>query len=201
MPTSSLHRSPNTATPCAVPTFTDVQVSDYFYAAVNYLYCHGAITGYSDRTFRPFANTTRGQLTKIIVISREWPIDLTGAPHFTDVNSSNVFDPFIETAYNRHIVSGYTDGTYRPFTNITRGQLSKIVVQAMGWETDTTAGPHFTDVPTDNPFYAFIETAYNHRIISGYSDGTFSGPAMLHVVRSPLSSSVLSLPDRSPAMR
>jgi hypothetical protein len=29
-------------------------------------------------------------------------------------------------------------------------------------------------VPTDNPFYAYVETAYNrNQIISGYSDGTF----------------------------
>jgi len=163
----------STNTPCAVPTFSDVAPTDYFYTAVNWLYCEGAITGYSDGTFRPYNNTTRGQLTKIIVIARHWPIDLTGAPHFTDVDSTNVFYPFIETAYNRRIVSGYADGTFRPFANVTRGQLSKIIVQAMGWDLDTTGGPHFTDVPTTNPFYAFIETAYNHNIISGYSDGTF----------------------------
>jgi hypothetical protein len=163
----------STSTVCAVPTFSDVHPTDYFYTAVNWLYCQGAITGYSDGTFRPYANTTRGQLTKIIVIARHWPIDLTGAPHFTDVDSSNVFYPFIETAYNRHIVSGYADGTFRPFANVTRGQLSKIIVQAMGWDIDTTGGPHFSDVPTTNPFYDFIETAYHHGVIAGYSDGTF----------------------------
>jgi hypothetical protein len=162
-----------TVSPCAVPTFTDVFPTDYFYTAVNWLYCEGAITGYSDGTFRPYANTTRGQITKIIVIARHWPIDLTGAPHFSDVPSDNVFYPFIETAFNRNIVSGYQDGTFRPFANVTRGQLSKIIVQAMGWDIDTTGGPHFSDVPTTNPFYAFIETAYNHNVISGYSDGTF----------------------------
>ena len=35
------------------------------------------------------------------------------------------------------------------------------------------ADQHFSDVPTTNPFYPFVETAYNHSIISGYSDGTF----------------------------
>ena len=31
----------------------------------------------------------------------------------------------------------------------------------------------FTDVPSTQAFYTFIETCYNHGIISGYADGTF----------------------------
>ena len=49
----------------------------------------------------------------------------------------------------------------------------KVTVLAQGWPIDTTGGPHFTDVPTTHPFYGYIETAYNHQIISGYQDGTF----------------------------
>jgi hypothetical protein len=59
--------------------------------------------------------------------------------------------------------------------------LSKIIVSAHGWATDTSGGPHFTDVPVDHPFYGFVETAYHHGIISGYDDGTFrpGAPATL----------------------
>src|SRR5438132_13818351 len=32
--------------------FTDVQSTDYFYQAVNYMYCHAVIGGYGDNTFR-----------------------------------------------------------------------------------------------------------------------------------------------------
>ena len=76
-----------TLTPCAI-SFTDVQPSDYFYTAVSYLSCAGVVSGYSDGTFRPYNNTTRGQLSKIIVIAEQWPIDTTGGPHFTDVPTS-----------------------------------------------------------------------------------------------------------------
>ena len=41
--------------------------SDYFYTPVQWLTCAGAISGYGDGTFRPYADTTRGQLAKIIV--------------------------------------------------------------------------------------------------------------------------------------
>jgi len=83
---------------------------------------------------------------------------------------------FIETAYQHQIISGYQDGSFKPYNNVTRGQLCKIVVGARGWPTDTTGGPHFADVPASNPFYTAIETAYSHGIISGYANanGTVS---------------------------
>ena len=37
-------------------TFSDVHPTDYFYAAVTYLYCAGAISGYSDGSFQPGNN-------------------------------------------------------------------------------------------------------------------------------------------------
>jgi hypothetical protein len=89
------------------------------------------------------------------------------------VPSSNPFYEYIETAYHREIISGYSDGTFRWGNNVTRAQLSKIIVLAQQWEIDTYGGPHFSDVPPTDPFYGFIETAFNHNIISGYADGTF----------------------------
>jgi outer membrane protein assembly factor BamB len=170
-------RTPTTApsaTPvCGPPPFTDVLPTDYFYEPVRYLYCAGAISGYSDNTFRPYNDTTRGQLSKIVVLAQGWAIDTSGGPHFSDVPNNNPFYTYIETAYNHEIISGYSDGTFRWGNNVTRGQLSKIVVLAQGWANDTSGGPHFSDVPINHPFYEYIETAFNHGIISGYADGTF----------------------------
>jgi hypothetical protein len=140
---------------------------------VRYLYCAGAISGYSDGTFRPYNSTTRGQVSKILVLSEGWAIDTTGGPHFADVPASNPFYSYIETAYNMGILSGYNDSTFRWGNNITRGQFCKLIVGAQQWAVDTTGGPHFTDVSTSNPFYVYIETAYNRQVIGGYSDGTF----------------------------
>ena len=101
-------------------------------------------------------------------------------PHFSDVPTTNTFYCYIETAYAQGIISGYADGTFKPGNNVTRGQLSKIVVGAMSWQLDCPAQPHFSDVPTTNTFYCYIETAYEHGIISGYSDGTFQPGNMRH---------------------
>src|SRR5690349_20140172 len=56
-----------TPTPCPV-SFSDVHTTDYFYQPVLYLACDGAISGYADGTFRPYNQTTRGQMVKIVIL-------------------------------------------------------------------------------------------------------------------------------------
>jgi hypothetical protein len=158
--------------PCAVQ-FSDVQPPDYFYTAVMYLACHGAISGYADGTFRPYNNTTRGQMYKIVVLAEGWEVQCPPIGHFSDVPPGSPFYCYIETAYTHGIVNGYADGSFRPYNAITRAQLCKIIVQAEGWTLDCPQPGHFFDVPTNDTFYCYIETAYQQGIISGYSDGTF----------------------------
>ena len=83
----------------------------------------------------------------------------------------------METANHNGIVSGYGDNTFRPSNNVTRGQLSKIVVtaavQVNGWELINPPNPTFTDVPFGSAFYEYVETAVSKGVISGYSDRTF----------------------------
>lgn len=173
--TANATTAPSTATPQPTvgQTFSDVYPSDYFYGPVNWLVSHNIVSGYADGTFRPYNFATRGQLTKMIVLGQGWSIDTTGGPHFSDVATDNTFYNYIETAFHHDIISGYADSTFRPNNNVTRGQLSKIIVAARSWSIDTTGGPHFSDVATDNVFYAYIETALHHEVLSGYADGTF----------------------------
>lgn len=171
-----------TVTPTSTPTtctvsFSDVNPGDYFYEAVSYLYCHGAVSGYADGTFRPYSNTTRGQLSKIVVLAEGWQIQTpTGTPTFRDVAAGSTFYDYIETAYAHQVISGYSCGTgcleFKPFNNITRSQLTKVVVLGENWAITPPGEPTFRDVPVGDPFYGYVETAYAHQVISGYSCGT-----------------------------
>jgi hypothetical protein len=90
---------------------------------------------------------------------------------FSDVPEGYVFYPYIRWLACRQVISGYSDGTFRPGNTVTRGQLLKMVVNAAGWTPAHPAAPTFADVAADNPFYSFIETGVAHGIISGYSCG------------------------------
>lgn len=161
-----------TPTPC-VFNVGDVQPTDYFYDSVRYLYCNGVISGYADRTFKPYNETTRGQLCKIIALAEGWPIESEYKPRFSDVPPDYPFFGYIMAAYSHNIISGYSDGTFRPGDNVTRAQLAKIIVLAEQWPVNTDRGPHFFDVPSTDVFYPFVETVFNRGIISGYADATF----------------------------
>jgi len=176
-----------TATPCTIQ-FSDVtDPGAYYYVGVYYLACHGVISGYSDGTFRPFNQTTRGQLAKIVALGFHLPITPPPANghSFSDVPADDVFFPYVESAAAAGLVSGYTCGGagepcdtaarpyYRPSANVTRGQLAKIVVRAAGWALLSPPVATFTDVPVSNVFYPYVETAACHGILSGYNDGSF----------------------------
>ncbi|HUS13789.1 MAG TPA: FG-GAP-like repeat-containing protein [Chloroflexia bacterium] len=175
-----------TATPCAA-AFSDVQPIDYFYTPVRYLACHGVVSGYADGTFRPYQNTTRAQMVKIVVLGFGLPTVAPppGSYTFADVPPAYPFFSVIETAAASSIVSGYACGGpgepcdaqrrayFRPGADVTRGQLAKIDTVAAGWPLRIPGSPTFTDVAPGSAFYGFVETAVCHGVISGYSDHTF----------------------------
>ncbi|HMA37194.1 MAG TPA: S-layer homology domain-containing protein, partial [Chloroflexia bacterium] len=173
-----------TATPTAI-AFSDVHPSDYFYPAVEYLAARGVISGYADGTFRPYNQTTRAQMVKIVVLGFAKPISTPagGGYTFADVPPTFPFFAVIETAAADQIVSGYNCGGpgepcdtlnrpyFRPYANVTRGQLAKIDVVAAGWPLLNPPAGSFADVLPQTAFYTFVETAYCHGIISGYACG------------------------------
>ena len=115
-------------------------------------------------------------MAKIVVLAEGWPIYTPPTPTFRDVPADHVFYTFIETAYNHGIISGYACGTgcleYRPGNNVTRAQLSKIIVLVAGWQLlSPPPPPHFNDVPPGSVYYDFIEEAYCHQVFSGYNCG------------------------------
>jgi hypothetical protein len=153
--------------------FSDVLPSHYFYHAVQWLVCRGIVSGYPDNTFRPNDSTTRAQIVKMIALGEGWPINTPGQPTFTDSGPGDWHFPYIEAAVARGVVSGYPDGTFRPNSPVTRGQLCKMIALARRWPPGDPRFPSFTDVQWGSPFYGYIEAARERLVVSGYLDGTF----------------------------
>ncbi|MFL5731598.1 MAG: S-layer homology domain-containing protein [Chloroflexia bacterium] len=121
------------------PTFRDVPTTHAFYTYIETAYSHGVVSGYDCGTncleFRPGNNVTRGQVCKVVALAEGWPTYTPPTPTFRDVPATHAFYSYIETAYNKGIISGYTCGAgcleFKPGNNATRGQLSKIVYNAI----------------------------------------------------------------------
>lgn len=93
--------------------------------------------------------------------------------NYTDVYTNQYFYRAIDWLTCHFIISGYTDGTFRPYNPTTRAQIVKMVVIGEAWPIYTPPQPTFRDVSPNDWFYQVIETAFSHGVISGYSDGTF----------------------------
>src|SRR5438552_17434078 len=109
----------------------------------------------------------------MVVLAFGFPL-VSGEKHrFSDVPAGDPFSRYIETAYAHGVVSGYADGTYRPASNVTRGQLARIVVGAAGLAPLNPSFPSFTDVEAGSAYYSYVETAHANGLLTGYPDGSF----------------------------
>jgi len=111
------------------------------------------------------------------MLAFDFPEDTSGGPHFTDVPEGSTFYTHIETLFNLGVINGYGDNTFRPFNNVTRGQIVKIIVGAAlkadpsNWVLEDPPDPTFSDAQPDSTFYRYIETAYSHGLVGGYPCG------------------------------
>jgi hypothetical protein len=92
---------------------------------------------------------------------------------FGDVPKASPYFNAVNFLNSARVVSGYADGTFRPYSNVTRAQVAKIVVLAFGLPLLAPAGQRFSDVAANNEFASYIETAYANGLVSGYADGTY----------------------------
>jgi hypothetical protein len=174
--------NPCRPTPSCPNAPADLSPDGPYYDAAMGLLARGALSRYSDGTFHPDQPATRAELIRALVVALRLPLPPAASlpgPTFRDVPATDLFYPYIETAYQQGWISGYTDGTFRPDQAVTRGQASRIVVTAAHLPLAAAAKPAYADVPASSPIYPYVATASAQGLISGYPDGTFQPDAAL----------------------
>lgn len=76
----------------------------------------------------------------------------------------------IEDLVSRGIISGFTDGSFKPGDPLTRAQFAKMLCLALG--IPTSGSNNFTDTK-GHWAESYISTLVSNGIINGYADGTF----------------------------
>lgn len=97
------------------------------------------------------------------------------ASSWSDVPDSMLASYGVTNEQVSAIASGYPDGTFRPNDNIVRTQFVKMADDAFSIEQAFPASPTFSDVPTDDDYYGYIEGAYAAGLVNGIGGGLF-GP-------------------------
>ena len=145
--------------------FSDVSADKWYNNAVSTLSNMGVIGGYADGTFRPDAPISRAEFAKIAVSFTQ----NNGSAvynYFTDVKTTDWFAPYVTAAKDDGLIEGYSDGSFKPESKITRAEACAIVNRTLGRKpskahmkiSDRIDWP---DVQTTDWFYEAIMEATN----------------------------------------
>ena len=96
------------------------------------------------------------------------------AATFRDVPADDSHYAAIENLASKDILSGYSDGTFRPNNYVTRAQAAKIIAKSLNLTSNNQTRQQFRDVPKNSEYFDAIQALNERNIISGYaSDNTF----------------------------
>ncbi|MFH0915840.1 MAG: S-layer homology domain-containing protein, partial [bacterium] len=206
--------------------FLDLDANDPYFPYVSELLMRHVISGKEIPPgsglwyFKGTDNVLRAQFAKMIMeaIGRHTlAIDNLYDPTFSDVRVTydQSGDPqaypydYVEEAASLGIVNGFVDGTFRPYSPITRGQLVLMIIRgasAAGKPLPAYTGGAtvFVDVVPSNPIYREIMTAYAAGILGGSigKDGRlyfypYSSASRNHVAK--MTANLINIMDSSAA--
>jgi N-acetylmuramoyl-L-alanine amidase len=93
------------------------------------------------------------------------------AASFSDMPANGASE--ISYLVDRGIITGYTDGTFRPYQHLTREEAAIIIGKALSLD-GTQRATSFPDVGAESIASGYIQSAYEKGIINGMNDGTYS---------------------------
>ncbi len=123
---------------------------------------------------------TPGTTYKFIIKLRDVYLNLTEAgefifttpslnyKYFIDVQDDQWFAPYVNALVTAGCLST-EGGYYYPADDLTRAHAVKLLVCAGGLEAGVPGHPTFTDVSLGHWAYPYVEIAYTHGVIDGYS--------------------------------
>ena len=130
------------------------------------------LVGYTDGTFGPERNMTRAEVTTMFarLLTEQIEADKTYSNTFSDVPKGYWAANYIGYMQQFGIITGYSDGSFRPDAPVTRAEFAAI---ASRFEKLTEGSKSFADVPDTYWAARYINFAATRGWVTGYSDGTF----------------------------
>ncbi|MFJ8457711.1 S-layer homology domain-containing protein [Lysinibacillus xylanilyticus] len=158
----------------AAEKFTDVDYTKEYGAAVKDLAARGIIKGYADGTFKPYADVTRGQASKILAGLLGLDTKNVVDPQFTDVKPSDEYYGAIAALENKGIISGLADGSFGVNQAITREQLARMLTVAYQLESDNVdLTLPFKDIVKYSEAHYAVAPLFENNITKGITPTTF----------------------------
>jgi len=143
--------------------FADVNNRHPNYEAIKYLKEQNVISGYSDGTFKPDKTVNRAEALKMLMTAFNVGVGGYSDFNFTDTDKNAWYATSLGSAVARGIVSGYSDGSFKPANTVNRAEYLKILFKTTNMEPNNEITQPYTDVPLSQWFagYAFLANKMN----------------------------------------
>ena len=118
--------------------FTDVSGEEYYAYAAAALKHHSVLSGYADGSFGAERSIARAEMAAIVCRMKLDDDSISryqGQTLFRDVAGSHWASGYINYASNEGIVNGKGSGIFAPEAQVTLEEAVKMVVCALGWES------------------------------------------------------------------
>jgi N-acetylmuramoyl-L-alanine amidase len=116
----------------ATINFIDVPQTHWAYPFIKKASELAILQGYPGNLFRPNKELTRAELAKIIVEANpSWQKITPNRPTFSDVPQTHWAFTEIETAVDRGIIKGHTNGTFQPEVAATRAEAAAVLYRML----------------------------------------------------------------------
>lgn len=154
-------------TPVPVAGFSDVMSDDWFASSVEFVLENHLMNGYDSNRFGPNDSFSRAQVATVIWNSTGQIAPTKNAP-FSDVSSTDWFEPAVAWAYENNVIMGYNDKVFGPNDSVTREQFATILWRYCGSPESEKSLDSFPD-STSISTYAktAMQWAVENKIING----------------------------------
>ena len=125
--------------------FSDTQGTDYD-TAFSYLNSQQIVKGYADGLARPGYPLNRIEALKVILIAQgsfnsriaQFAKNTPPVPLFSDVDQTQWYAPYIEAAFEKGVVTGYPDGTFRPAQLLRTEEAVTLLMRTFNEQSSST---------------------------------------------------------------
>lgn len=107
------------------------------------------MVGYNGGVFKPKSAITRAEMATALsrIAAKEGLIMTSSTKTFSDVADGKWYSSYIRQAVQYGLISGYTDGTFRPEQYITRAETVTMINRMLGRNYETAAELHSMACP------------------------------------------------------
>lgn len=159
--------------------FTDVPAAHPFFDSIGLLRTREISPGCGGTRYCPEEDMLRSEMAGFLVrVLFGENFLYSSTPYFTDVPATHPSFRYIQKLRETGITAGCTPTTFCPADTVTRGQLAAFLIRARLGITDTDRfpvqpTPLFTDVPSNDPFFAYIQKLKELGITTGCTPDRF----------------------------